>query len=78
MSARASDGRTSFSPENDGLPFSSIIFFASAVSASSTRTCPASGDGRSARASSLAPSDTHLAASLSRTAGSSIVCSDFS
>jgi len=78
MSARCSAARTSFTPENDGLPLTTIIDAAALVSPRRVATTARSPLGRSAMALARAVSLTACAASSVSTDGSSSVCRDFS
>ena len=78
MSARCKAARTSFTPENDGLPLTTIMPAAALVSPSRVSTTARSPLGRSAMALARAVSLTACAASSASTDGSSSVCRDFS
>ena len=77
-SARESEARTSFTPAKDGLCRTVIMVLAALVSSWRRFTSAASADGVSASARSFAASDTASCESMSSTAGSSSVISDFS
>jgi len=77
-SALERDARTSRTPENDGLPRTTIMVLAAVVSSSRRFTSALSAAGRSSRAFSLAVELTHWAESMSSTVGSSSVFNDFS
>ena len=73
MSARCRLARTSFTPENEGLPLVTIMARAALVSARRFFTSAVSVEGASASARSLAEALTACWASCSSIAGSSSV-----
>ena len=77
-SARAREARTSFTPEKEGLPRTTIMVLAALVSCRRRLTSKGSAEGASSRARSLATSPTACWASMFSTAGSSRVFRDFS
>ena len=77
-SAREREGRTSFTPEKEGLPRTIIMVLAALVSSRRRLTSALSEAGESVSASSLAVSPTACCESIASTAGSSRVLNDFS
>ena len=77
MSARCREARTSLTPENEGLPETTIILAAALVSSRRRETSARFPEGMSALARSRAAPETASAASSSSTAGSSSVWQDF-
>ena len=77
-SARAREGRTSFTPEKEGLPRTTIMVLAAVVSSRRRLTSARSPEGVRQRACSFAVSPTACWESISSTAGSSSVVNDFS
>ena len=77
-SARASASRTSFTPENDGLPRRPMRARAASVSSCKRRTSSASVEGVRRRARSFAASLTAFCERRSKSCGSSSTRMDFS